>query len=471
MEQWFSNWAECLDSSLGPCLAALAVWVFVSGFDDLFVAVAFAYSRLCARRSRPPVSPRRLRAWPEKRIAVFVPLWREDEVIRRMVEHNRNAIRYGCFDFFLGAYPNDAPTLAAVRRLEFRFPNVHLAQCPHDGPTSKADCLNWIYQRMLLHEEAAGVHYDLVVTHDAEDVIHPESFRLINYFSDRYDMVQVPVLPMPTPWWDLIHGVYCDEFAEYQTKDIPARQALGGFLPSNGVGTGYKREALEQLACSSSNRVFEPACLTEDYENGYRLYRLGCRQLFLPPMFFEGTLAATREYFPRDLRAAVRQRTRWVMGIILQGWERHGWAGSWRQRYWWWRDRKGLLGNPFSTLTNIVWLYAFVSGALPPSARVLYPGLLLLQSVFLAFRACACARIYGWRFALGVPLRTVVANGINTVSVFRAVARYLAARLRGEPLVWLKTDHAYPSRAALTALQPPLPELGWDVPAAAGRRA
>jgi len=49
-----------------------------------------------------------------------------------------------------------------------------------------------------------------------------------------------PVLPgCLRGWTKFTHGLYCDEFAEYQLKDIPARQRLGGFLPSNGVGTGF----------------------------------------------------------------------------------------------------------------------------------------------------------------------------------------------------------------------------------------
>ena len=80
-------------------------------------------------------------------------------------------------------------------------------------------------------------------------------------------MVQIPVLALKTPFWHLSHGVYCDEFAEFQFKDMPARQMLGGFIPSNGVGTGFSRRALETLAEWYDNRVFEPACMTEDYEN------------------------------------------------------------------------------------------------------------------------------------------------------------------------------------------------------------
>ena len=127
-----------------------------------------------------------------------------------------------------------------------------MVTCPHDGPTSKGDCLNWIYQRMKDHEARHRMRFRIVVLHDAEDLIHPESLRLINWFSRRYAMVQVPVLPLPTGVGEWTHGLYCDEFAEYQHKDIPVRQHLGGFLPSNGVGTGFDRAALERLAATRS---------------------------------------------------------------------------------------------------------------------------------------------------------------------------------------------------------------------------
>ena len=110
---------------------------------------------------------------------------------------------------------------------------------PHDGPTSKGDCLNWAYRGMEKHESLHGIRYDVVMTHDAEDLVEPDSLRLVNWFSRDYAMVQVPVLALPTPIAELTHGLYCDEFAEFQTKDIPMRQLLGGFLPANGVGTGF----------------------------------------------------------------------------------------------------------------------------------------------------------------------------------------------------------------------------------------
>src|SRR4029077_12324946 len=156
------------------------------------------------------------------------------------------------------------------------------------------------------------------------------------------------VLPLPMPFCDFVHGIYCDEFAEWQMKDMRARQVMGSFVPSNGVGTGFTRPALDKLATADHNLIFEPACLTEDYENGLRLHRLGCPQVFVPVTRSRGSFVGTREYFPKTAHSAIRQRTRGIMGIGLQTWERYGWRGSPAQIYWFWRDRKGLLGNPLS---------------------------------------------------------------------------------------------------------------------------
>ncbi len=456
------------ERSLCVCLVLLAAWILVSGLDDLFLDFVWLWDwvrrRLFAHGSVVPPPEAELDRVPRRHIAIFVPLWREHDVIGRMLEHNIAAIRYPDYEFFVGAYPNDEPTIVAVREAEARFHNIHLALCPHDGPTSKADCLNWVYQRMQLYEDRSGVRFEIVVLHDAEDLIHPEELRWLNYYSRDYEMVQIPVLPLITPFRRFTHGLYCDEFAEYQTKDLPARQILGGFIPSNGVGTGYARSALEMLASSDHGDIFDPSCLTEDYENGFRLQQLGSRQLFVPVRFLAGRPVATREHFPQRFRSALKQRTRWVMGIALQGWERHGWRAGWRQAYWFWRDRKGLIGNFATVLANAIlacgvmtWLWSRAAGAVWLLARTTthVPALWLLYAtmplpfVRLGVRFACVTRIYGWKFALGVPLRVFLGNWLNAMATMAALGRYGLARLRRQSLTWLKTDHIYPSRAAL----------------------
>ena len=200
---------ERIASSL---LVLFAFWTILSGLDDTFVGVA----ALIAWFFRdPPPDDRELDTVPASRIAIFVPAWKEHRVIQGMLDHNVAKIRYPNFDIFVGAYPNDEATLRAVSEAMKRHARVHLAICPHDGPTSKADCLNWLYQRMLLHEETSGERFDMVVIHDAEDLIDPDALRLINFYAQSHDMVQIPVLALPTPLREVTHGVYCDDFAEF----------------------------------------------------------------------------------------------------------------------------------------------------------------------------------------------------------------------------------------------------------------
>lgn len=459
-----------IDAFVAIIVAPLSVWLLFSGLDDAivdaFCAARWFRKRLFRHEHDIAPSSEDVERTPEKPIAIFVPLWREHEVVARMIQENVERIRYRNYDIFVGAYPNDEGTVDAVREIEGRIPRVHLALCPHDGPTSKADCLNWIYQRMLAFEAEHGSRYEVVVTHDAEDLIHSESLHRINYYAGRYQMVQVPVLPLPTPISRFTHGVYCDEFSEYQFRDMPARQFMGSFLPSNGVGTGYSRDALERLACRESNRIFEPSCLTEDYENGYRLHLDRAKQIFIP---MSGVTVATREYFPQTFRTAVRQRTRWITGISLQTWQRHAWRGGLAVKYWLWRDRKGLIGNPTALATNALLVYGVIGWSLESNwgLRQALPAWSIdvmrvnaaLTVVRIWIRMVATSRFYGWRFASAVPLRIFWANLINSAAGFCAMSRYANARWHNRPLVWIKTEHQYPTQSTLRSERKRLGEI------------
>ena len=444
-----------LDQCVAVCLVPLAIWILLSGLDDLFIGLVYLYP--ARQRFRWPAAAELDRA-PQRRIAIFVPLWREEGVIAQMLERNLAIIRYSRYEIFAGVYPNDGPTIRAVCAAARRNPRVHLAICSANGPTSKGDCLNNAYRSMEGYEAAKGVRFEIVVTHDAEDLIDAESLRLINWFSRDYQMVQIPVLPLPTPLGEITHGVYCDEFAEYQIKDIPARQRLGGFLPANGVGTGFSRAALERLANERHGKVFDPACLTEDYETGFRLHAVGCRQLFVPLRLGAGKPLATREYFPKRFRAAARQRSRWVAGIALQGWQRHGWRAPWPQLYWFWRDRKGLVGNHLSPLANLLYLYGLgrllaagagghpweMAAGVPRWLAQICLATLGLAASQTAMRMWASGRVYGWKFAAGVPVRTLWANLVNCAATVQALRQFAASHTMSHAIKWRKTEHVYP---------------------------
>jgi len=366
-----------LDRLIAEVLAPLAVWVFISGLDDLFLDISYLYLRLSDRRARTSPPARALGKFPDRpqrKIALMIPCWQEHEVIEQMLDHNLSEIDYENYDFWLGVYPNDAATIAKVAASAKKSPRVRHVVCSHDGPTTKADCLNWIVRGIRHHEELSGEPYEIIQQHDAEDLIPRLALKRANQEIDRHGMIQFPVLPLKTPVRSLAHGTYCAEFAEFHLKELFVRSRLGGFIPSAGVGTAYRREVIERLAELNNGEPFDSQSLTEDYFVGLQVHKLGYSQLFVvPDGYFSAqqeqspqtagsstTFAneATRAYFPRTVRQAIRQRSRWAIGIALQSWQRFGWNAGKGQIYWLWRDRKGLVNHPAALLANLVFFYA-----------------------------------------------------------------------------------------------------------------
>ncbi|MBP1678941.1 MAG: nrfB [Bacteroidetes bacterium] len=189
----------------------VAVALLVSGIDDVLIDLAYWFQRIFRNRhftqhERIPLED--LHASPEKLIAVFVPTWREESVLEQMLTRACESIDYTRYDIFVGVYPNDPRTLEKARNAAGRFPQIHVVIGGHAGPSSKAENLNEIFEGMLRYENRTGVRYELIVLHDAEDVIHPQSLRAFNVFIPRYDMVQIPVFPLPAPKRTFIHWVW-----------------------------------------------------------------------------------------------------------------------------------------------------------------------------------------------------------------------------------------------------------------------
>ena len=195
---------ERLDRLAAAILAPLAVWVLASGLDDLFLDLAYLILRFSVRSRNHEtraahgiVSPQNRSAEPL--IALLVPCWHEADVIERMLDTNLTAIEYSNYEVWLGVYPNDPDTIACVLAAERRFPRIRHAVCPNNGPTTKADCLNAVYRALERREAATGQRYEIILQHDAEDMIHPQSLLALADACRRFDMVQAPVFPLRTP--------------------------------------------------------------------------------------------------------------------------------------------------------------------------------------------------------------------------------------------------------------------------------
>ena len=128
---------------------------------------------------------------------IFVPAWDEAAVIGAMLAHARAAFGAADYLLYVGCYPNDPATIAAVRAAAGG--RVRLVIGPAPGPTSKADCLNRLWERMIEDEAAEGMRFKAVVLHDAEDVVHSAELGLFDALIERFDLVQLPVVPLIDP--------------------------------------------------------------------------------------------------------------------------------------------------------------------------------------------------------------------------------------------------------------------------------
>lgn len=248
---------------------------------------------------------------------------------------------------YVGCYPNDPGTIAAVERAASGDPRIRPVVGDAPGPTTKAGCLNWIWQAMLSDEHADGTRVKAIVLLDAEDVVHRDELTVYDALIERFALVQIPVHPVVVQGAGLsgalISGHYCGEFAEAHAKQVVVREAVGAAVPSAGVGCAIARDMLAQTAADRDG-PFDPESLTEDYELGLRIAAAGGRGTFvrLPAADGQG-LVAVHVCFPHRSVASIRQKSRSMTGIALAGWDRLGWAGSLSERWMWLRDRRAPL--------------------------------------------------------------------------------------------------------------------------------
>jgi adsorption protein B len=461
----------------GLMLGLIFLFLF-SGLDDLFVDIVYywrkIYRALFKRKYRRPLTQEQLSSVPEKPLAIMVPAWDESTVIKAMLLNTVGTIQYRNYHIFVGFYANDGATEIAVGEVSELYPQVQGVLVPHDGPTNKADCLNWVFQGIKTYEEGHDIRFEALMLHDAEDVIHPLSLKFFNYLIPRFHFIQLPVFPLATRWFDFVTGTYMDEFAESHTKELRTREFIATTLPSAGVGTAVSREAMDYLAEDGKNQIFDITSLTEDYMFGLRLSRFTGRKMFLQQTLSVGGKLglvykggrrpseplATRELFPHRFSDAVRQKSRWILGITLQGW-RAGWGSTLGDAYYLFRDRKSIVTN---LAVFFGYLLVLVSAAvwglnelfgireLPPlvgNENVVYVVafrtviVLLLWRIF--NRVVASMRIYGPLHGLLAIPRLVYGNYLNFVATCVAIRRYVRSRVGGETPGWEKTAHAFPS--------------------------
>jgi adsorption protein B len=470
------------------------ILLLLSGIDELSFDVIYwprYFYRKWKMRKYKALTYEDLSSVREKKIALLIACWDEHTVIAQMLNHNLSAIHYKNYDIFIGAYPNDTQTIDAINSVSKHSPQIHCVVNPKLGPTNKADNLNSMFSFISNYEKENNLTYEIFIIHDSEDIIHPLSFKLYNYLMPRKNLVQLPVFPLEVDLKYFTHWTYNDEFAENHTKNQIAREAIGGFVPSAGVSTAYSRSSIDTLRSRGMGLPFSTSSATEDYASALDLQLANVQNIFVlqsvervvykknifgksvPKKIKENV--ATRAFFPLHYSLAVRQRSRWVLGIAIQEWVRTGWQGNAPTRYTLFHDRKALVshfGNILGYAVFLFWAGYYIWQLFHPT----YPTLqsMLDEHIWVWYLVLACTllmlerllqmtiatyRIYGFLAATLCIPRVVYANFINVHALIRAYLMHMGATRKKKPHKWEKTAHFFPDEKLLSNYKRKLGDL------------
>jgi bacteriophage N4 adsorption protein B len=432
-----------------------AFWFVISLIDEVAVDLYWLWLKLNGH-AKTQVVPAGLTEAPLLGpAAIIVAAWQEHAVIGYMISHTLKSWCQRDFTLYIGCYPNDPATVEAALTAAGGDPRVRIVINSRNGPTTKADCLNRVYEALRTDEMRRTTPYRNIIMHDSEDMVHPAALAVMDRALAEVDFVQLPVRPEPQPDSHWIAGHYSDEFTENHAKTLVVRDALGAGIPAAGVGCGFSREAMAKLAILRMSvgeaGPFSPDCLTEDYELGLLISRCGGYSRYLRMRDSHGHLVATRSYFPSTLETSVRQKSRWIHGIAFQGWERMGWSGRPVENWMALRDRRGPMtavvlaaGYLLITVAGMLGL-ARIAGwqsdlTVSPMLRLLLILSLIGLGWRVALRLAFTAREYGLVEGLRSILRIPIANIVAIMAGRRALFAYIST-LRGAEVSWDKTEH------------------------------
>ena len=449
----------------------VAVVYFLSGTQDLVYDIGAYWLRFWRQftyRHKPRLTLERLRARKQQLIGVMVPAWNEGEVVASMVDSIIRRVEYDNYLIFVGTYPNDPATQACVDRLAKEFPQIIKVVTARPGPTTKADCLHNVLKTMRIHEETNGVHFDLILMHDAEDWVHPQEFLLHNYLIPQVDVVQVPILPFPAKWNKWVHWIYADEFSENHMKDVPVREKISGFVPYAGTGTAFSRKVIDFLSDDPGGHVFNESSMTEDYSMSKKVCEAGFKSVFVNvvlgdddspwwvPLCKRPLFISNWSFFPMDWTRSVRQKSRWIIGISLQEWEQTGWEGNWLMRENFLKDRKVFVAASASFLGYFLLIYniIYVLGWAGWFPIKLLPTLIAGDSLtnlvkfctfFMVLRITQRITWVGLTYGLlqgflSIP-RLIVGNLLNGLASLRALKLFADSRSNKAKVAWDNTQH------------------------------
>ncbi|MEO0670861.1 MAG: glycosyltransferase [Pseudomonadota bacterium] len=286
----------------GSLLAATLIDAPATGTVVLAAfAIVFALATLLRTHAligflagRRPRGPRPLTDEELPTYAVFVPVFRETEIIADLVA-TLSAIDYPTakLDVVFVCEAHDPGSVEALAGHGLPK-HMRILVVPHHIPRTKPKALNYAL---------AGTTADYVVIFDAEDCPPPDQLRQAAALFYELDD-QVGCLQARLNVYNWRDGWLTRHFAlEYSAlfdAFLPSLERLGLPIPLGGTSNHFPRRALVDVG------AWDPWNVTEDADLGFRLSRAGYRICMLE--------STTWEEAPVRFSAWLSQRTRWMKG-------------------------------------------------------------------------------------------------------------------------------------------------------------
>jgi len=412
-------------------LLALALLTLVTAFAFKACAVTAA---LRARGSDRPPPPVPLADLPM--ISILVPLYREREIARTLVERLRR-LDYprGRLEVLLVLEEGDRLTAAALRRTDLP-PWMRIVTVPDGRPRTKPRAMNHALD--CARGEIVGVYdaedapaADQLLTVAARFAAAPPDLACLQGALDFYN---------PRASW--ISRCFAIEYCAWFRLVLPGMAQLGLAVPLGGTTLFIRRDALEQVGAWDAHNV------TEDADLGFRLARFGWRTEVIPTTTHE---EATARPIPW-----IRQRSRWLKGYMVT------YLVQMRRPRALWRalGSRAFIGMQAHFVTALsqfllgpllwsFWLTLFGVGH--PAALLLSP--VLLAGVGLIFFLSALAELAIGLIATRAPAHRHLSPWVPALLLYHPMAWIAAYKALFElltaPFYWDKTDHG------VTAREPP----------------
>ena len=471
----------------------LVIVYFLLSIDDLLWDLITLTQRKTYQKQK--IDLKKLNDEPPKLLAMAIAAWHEENVLEDVVDNIIISTNYpkSMYHIFIGVYPNDEATIKISKKLSTKYINVHTIINDTPGPTSKAQNINYVISQIKKFEKDRKWAFASLTIHDSEDVVHPFELLATNYLIEKHDALQFPVFPMMRMpkfsnfFSNITTGTYADEFAENHFGTMVGRYTSKAFVPSAGTGFALSRKILESFG---NEDILPKDSLTEDYSLSLNLYKKGIQMYYVlervPRIEKNGKLKwdyiTTKSIFPSTFKTAVKQKTRWILGITMQSFKfREIFQTkemSFVGRYSLYKDLKAKIGNLLVLIGYPILIYFIVS--LFTKLPTIYPkgsvswALSVLVTIMMIerqlFRGVAIYNVYGFRsmffacfFPPLLPIRLIWGNIINMTATIRAYKQRIFGNQPKQKkekkdkkigftkkLEWAKTDHEFIEKSILT---------------------